>query len=214
MRHQLTAASLALVVIGSAAARAEKTYTIDKVTISGSKSVPSSQLYGVLKEHAGMQATREDIVGDQTAISNELTKANVVGGIKTQLLGPKPNGHYEVTFIVQDNGVQAPTVAHVAPKLDQQTVDGNVSIPSDKLLQATGLQPGEEMTNEKDSGGRDGDPECLQGGEAACCHDDQWRHEGAAWRQGRHHVAHRRDEGEEEAAEYGRRGRPEARPVI
>ncbi len=149
MRHQLTAASLALVVIGSAAARAEKTYTIDKVTISGSKSVPSSQLYGVLKEHAGMQATREDIVGDQTAISNELTKANVVGGIKTQLLGPKPNGHYEVTFIVQDNGVQAPTVAHVAPKLDQQTVDGNVSIPSDKLLQATGLQPGEEMTNEK-----------------------------------------------------------------
>ena len=138
-----------LTVFTAVAAHADTIYTIDKVTISGSKSVPASQLYGVIKEHPGMKATKDDIVGDQDAISAQLSKSNVVGGIKTQLLGPKPNGHYEVTFIVQDNGVQAPVVTHVAPKLDKQTVDGNASIPSDKLLAATGLQPGDQLTNEK-----------------------------------------------------------------
>ena len=147
MRHLLPLAALA--ALTAASAHADTIYTVDKVTITGSKTVPTSQLYAVIKEHPGIKATRDDIVGDQNAISAELTKANVAGGIKTQLLGPKPNGHYEVTFIVVDNGAQAPIVTHVAPKLDKQTVDGNVSIPTDKLLAATGLQPGEELTNEK-----------------------------------------------------------------
>jgi outer membrane protein assembly factor BamA len=148
MRQTLFAATLTAAVAASGAAFAQ-TYTIDKVTISGSKSVPPAQLYAVIKEHPGIKATRDDIVGDQDAITGVLGKANVVGGIKTQLLGPKANGHYEVTFIVEDQGIQAPTVTHVAPKLDAQIVDGNKSLTSDQLIAATGLQPGMDMTNEK-----------------------------------------------------------------
>ena len=103
MRQTLFAATLTAAAATSGAAFAQ-TYTIDKVTISGSKSVPPAQLYAVIKEHPGMKATRDDIVGDQDAITGVLGKANVVGGIKTQLLGPKPNGHYEVTFIVEGPG--------------------------------------------------------------------------------------------------------------
>jgi len=148
MRQKLFTATLASALAASAAAHAQ-TYTIDKVTITGSKTVPTANLYAVIKEHPGMKATRDDIVGDQDAISGVLGKANVVGGIKTQLLGPKTNGHYEVTFLVEDKGAQAPIVTHVAPKLGEQIIDGNASIPTDKLIAATGLQPGEDMTNEK-----------------------------------------------------------------
>jgi len=149
MRQKFFAASLASALTASAAAFAQ-TYTIDKVTITGSQTVPTANLYAVIKEHPGMKATREDIVGDQDAISAVLGKANVVGGIKTQLLGPKPKtGHYEVTFIIEDKGAQAPVVTHVAPKLGEQIIDGNASIPTDKLIAATGLTPGEDMTNEK-----------------------------------------------------------------
>jgi outer membrane protein assembly factor BamA len=148
MRQKLFAVTMASALTGSAAAYAQ-TYTIDKVTISGSQTVPTANLYAVIKEHPGMKATRDDIVGDQDAISGVLGKANVVGGIKTQLLGPKANGHYEVTFLVEDKGAQAPVVTHVAPKLGEQIIDGNASIPTDKLVAATGLTPGEDMTNEK-----------------------------------------------------------------
>jgi len=148
MRQKLFTATLASTLAAAAAAYAQ-TYTIDKVTITGSQTVPTANLYAVIKEHPGMQATRDDIVGDQDAISAVLAKANVVGGIKTQLLGPKANKHYEVTFIVEDKGAQAPIVTHVAPKLGEQIIDGNASIPTDKLIAATGLQPGEDMTNEK-----------------------------------------------------------------
>jgi outer membrane protein assembly factor BamA len=148
MRQKLFTATLASTLAASAAAYAQ-TYTIDKVTITGSQTVPTANLYAVIKEHPGMKATRDDIVGDQDAISGVLGKANVVGGIKTQLLGPKANGHYEVTFLVEDKGAQAPVVTHVAPKLGAQIIDGNASVPTDKLIAATGLQPGEDMTNEK-----------------------------------------------------------------
>jgi len=148
MRQKFLTATLAAALAAPAAAYAQ-TYTIDKITITGSKTVPTEKLYAVIKEHPGMKATRDDIVGDQDAISAALSKANVVGGIKTQLLGPKENKHYEVTFIVEDKGAQAPVVTHVAPKLGEQIIDGNKSIPTDKLIAATGLQPGEDMTNEK-----------------------------------------------------------------
>jgi len=148
MRQKFFIATLASAMAASSAASAQ-TYTIDKITITGSQTVPTANLYAVIKEHPGMKATRDDIVGDQDAISAVLGKANVVGGIKTQLLGPKANGHYEVTFIVEDKGAQAPVVTHVAPKLGEQIIDGNKSIPTDQLIAATGLKPGEDMTNEK-----------------------------------------------------------------
>jgi outer membrane protein assembly factor BamA len=148
MRTTLFVSTLATAGAASFAAHAQ-TYTIDKVIITGSKTVPTSTLYGAIKEHPGMKASRDDIIGDQDAITGVLGKANVVGGIKTQLRGPLKDGGYEVTFIVNDQGAQAPTVTHVAPKLDAQIIDGNTSIPTDKLLAATGLQPGEDMTNEK-----------------------------------------------------------------
>ena len=139
---------LAGTVLGASSAWADTTYVVDKVTITGSKSVPTAKLLGAIREQKGSRVTQADIVADQDAISKVLGEANVVGGIQTSM-ATKPNKHIEVTFAVRDEGVQAPTVTKVAAKLHAQIFDGNKSISSDKLAAATGLNPGDELTNDK-----------------------------------------------------------------
>ncbi len=133
---------------GASNAWADTTYVVDKVTITGSKSVPTEKLLAVIHEQKGSRVTQADIVADQDAISKVLGQSNVVGGIQTSM-ATKSNKHIEVTFAVHDEGVQAPTVTKIAAKLHAQIFDGNKSIPSDKLAAATGLNPGDELTNDK-----------------------------------------------------------------
>ena len=148
MRYKLAAAALGAAWLAAPAAFATD-YKLDAINITGVKSIPVATLYAVTAEKPGTTVTTDQILADQDAISKALEKANVVGGIATQLVGPKPNGHFEVNFVITDNGVQAPTVVKVAPKLDAQIIDGNVSLTTDALIAATGLKPGEDMTNEK-----------------------------------------------------------------
>ena len=147
--RQTTIALLAGGVLLSAGyARADTTYTVDKITITGSKTVPTAKLLAATQEHAGSQVTTADIVADQDAISKVLAANNVVGGIKTSMVS-HPKNHIVVMFVIDDKGAQAPVVTTVAPKLHLEIFDGNKSIDSDKLAAAAGLKPGDDLTDQK-----------------------------------------------------------------
>ncbi len=135
-------------LISAGAAWAETTYVVDKVTITGSTTVPPEKLYAAIQEHKGSTVTQADIVADQDAITKVLGAANVVGGIKTSMAA-KSNKHIDVVFAVEDHGAQAPIVTKVAPKLHAELFDGNKSISTDKLAAAAGLHPGDDLSNDK-----------------------------------------------------------------
>ena len=148
----MKANSFAALLLGgtllSAGAAAETTYVVDKVTITGSTTVPPEKLYAAIQEHKGSTVTQADIVADQDAITKVLGAANVVGGIKTSMAA-KSNKHIDVVFAVEDHGAQAPIVTKVAPKLHAELFEGNKSVASDKLMAAAGLNPGDDLSNEK-----------------------------------------------------------------
>jgi len=147
MRHLVGALLLGTTVLAAPSAWAETTYTVSKVTIVGNTSVPTAQLLAVVQEHPGSKVTVNDIIADRDAISKVLETAHVVGSVKPSI---KTQGaKSEVVFTVDDQGVQAPVVTKVAPKLDQEIFVGNASIPSDTLAAASGIKPGDELSNEK-----------------------------------------------------------------
>lgn len=148
MRHTISTLLLGSTLLAAPAAWAETTYIVDQVIINGSKTVPTEKLLAAISEHAGSRVTQADIVADQDAILKVLGAANVVGGIQTSMRN-KPKNHIDVIFAVNDQGAQAPIVTKVAPKLNAETFVGNASIPSDKLAAAAGLNPGDDLSNEK-----------------------------------------------------------------
>ncbi len=141
-----SAALLCASLLSAGAAFADTTYTVDKVTITGSKTVPTQTLLDAIQTHKGSRATQADIVADQDTITKVLGKANVVGGIKTSIKS-YPNKHIEVIFALDDQGAQAPVVNHVAPKLHSEKFVGNVVLSSADLEAAAGLKPGQDLTN-------------------------------------------------------------------
>ncbi len=147
MRHSTTALLLGATMLAAPAAWAETVYNVAKVTIVGSKTVPNDKLYAVVQEHPGQKVTVNDIIADRDAISKVLEDAHVGGAVKPSV---KTTGtKSEIIFSIEDQGVQAPIVTKVAPKLDAEIFDGNASIPSDKLAAASGLTPGEDLSNDK-----------------------------------------------------------------
>ncbi len=147
MKYRVGALLVGSTMLAAGAAAAETTYIVDKVTITGSRSVPTEKLMDAIQERKGSQVTKADIVADQDAIMKVLAAANVVGNIKTSIAAT--GKHVAVTFAVNDQGVQAPVVTTVAPTLHGEIFDGNKAISTDKLVAASGLTPGQKMTNEK-----------------------------------------------------------------
>jgi outer membrane protein assembly factor BamA len=149
----MTAAGLAAIMADAGlpampSAHAASTYKLDKIEINGVKSVPVPQLLAGLKDHPGDTVATSDLLADQDALTKELEADHVTGGVKTSLRN-KNNGHIDLIFDVDDQGVQAPTVVHVAPKLGNQIFVGNKKMSTDALVAATGLQPGEELSDAK-----------------------------------------------------------------
>jgi len=140
-----TAALTATCLLAATAARAETTYVIDHVNITGSKTVPEATLLAAIQAHPGARMTKEDIVADQGTILKMLGDAHVGGGIKTSMVGR--GSHVDVTFAVNDEGVQASQVNKVAPKLSTQMFVGNKKIAAADLEAATGLKPGDSLTD-------------------------------------------------------------------
>ncbi len=129
-------------------ARAATTYKLDHIIINGVKSVPTPPLVAGLKDHPGDTVATSDLMADQDALTKELEAAHITGGVKTSLRNYN-NGHIDLIFDVDDQGVQAPTVVHVAPKLGNQIFVGNKKMTTDVLVAATGLKPGDELSDAK-----------------------------------------------------------------
>lgn len=125
-----------------------KAHKVDAVNITGSHSVPLQQLQDAIQEKPGDTVTTDEIVADQGALLKVLGKANVAGGIKTSMK-TKANGHIEVTFAIDDQGISKPVVNHVLPKLDRQIFVGNKKLDATALEAATGLKPGEQLSDDK-----------------------------------------------------------------
>jgi outer membrane protein assembly factor BamA len=136
------------------AALAATTYTLDKIEINGVKSVPADQLRAGLKDQPGARVSTNDLLADQDALTKELETDHVVGGVKTSLRN-KNNGHIDLIFDVDDQGIQTPKVTTVAPKLGTETFVGNVKLSNDDLTAAAGLQPGDELSDAKIQAARD-----------------------------------------------------------
>jgi outer membrane protein assembly factor BamA len=147
MRLAISALLLGTTLVAGPAAWAETTYNVSKITITGNKSVPTDQLMAVVTEQPGTKVTVDQIIADQNAITKVLENAHVTGGVKTSVktVGSKA----EIIFAIDDQGVAAPVVTHVAPKLDAQVFEGNNLLSSDTLAAATGLKPGQDLTNDE-----------------------------------------------------------------
>ena len=147
MTAKLGVTLCSVAALASQAALADASYIVDKVTITGSKTVPVETLYAAIEEHKGSTVTQADIDADQDKILKVLGDANVGGGIKTSMASR--GKHIEVTFAITDTGKQAPVVTKVAPKLHAELFDGNKSLSTDKLMAASGLNPGDALSNGK-----------------------------------------------------------------
>ena len=133
-------------ILAAGAAHADTTYAVDKVTITGSKTVPTQKLLDAIQTHKGSHVTQSDIKADQNTITKVLGEANVVGGIKTSMVS-KPNKHIEVIFAITDQGAQATVVKKVAPTLHAETFSGNAVLTTDQLAAAAGLKAGDGLTD-------------------------------------------------------------------
>lgn len=142
------AALLCTTLLAAGAAQADTTYTVDKITITGSKTVPTQTILDGLSIHKGSHVTQADIVAGQDDVAKTLKAANVVGGIKTGMRS-LPKNHVEVIYMIDDQGAQAPVVNHVLPKLHAETFAGNKVLTTDQLRAAAGLTPGQELSNDK-----------------------------------------------------------------
>jgi len=143
----LMAASFAA-SLAAGPAWAQKTYILDKIEINGLKSADPAALRAQLKDQPGAHVATTDILADQDQLEKALEAIHVTGAIKTSLRN-KNNGHVDVIFDVADNGIQAPVVTTVAPKLKQELFVGNVKLSADDLTTASGLKPGDDLSDAK-----------------------------------------------------------------
>jgi outer membrane protein assembly factor BamA len=139
------AASLAVLAAGPALAQSFK---LDSIEINGLKSINDAEVRPALKEHPGDTVTIDQIKADQDNLVNALQKVNVTGKVTTGLRDKK-NGHCDIIFTVADNGIEKPVTTMVAPKLKDEVFVGNKAIDTATLTAASGLKPGDDLSNDK-----------------------------------------------------------------
>ena len=143
----ITLLALAAATLAAGPALAQ-TYTLDKIQINGLKSASPDEMRAALKEKPGTKVTTADLVADVNVLEKALEAKNVVGSVKVSMAN-KHNGHIDSIFDVTDNGIQTATVTTVAPKLNDQVFSGNNVLTANELTTATGLKPGDELSNDK-----------------------------------------------------------------
>jgi outer membrane protein assembly factor BamA len=146
--NRIGALTLLATAIAAGPALADSSYTLDKINIRGLKSANPAAIAAQLKDQPGAKVTTDDILGDQDQLEKLLEGQHITGAIKTSLLN-KHNGHVEIIFDVDDQGVAKPVTTMVAPKLKTQVFVGNARISADDLQAASGLTPGEDLSTDK-----------------------------------------------------------------
>jgi outer membrane protein assembly factor BamA len=146
----LTRAMLAgAALVTAPAAWADPSWTLNKVIITGNKTLTTEQLMAVVQEKPGHKITVAEITADRDAITKALEDAHSSAtsiNPSMQAVGQKVN---IIFAVIDDKGAQAPVVTKVAPKLHEEIFDGNKSVPTEQLVAASGLTPGQDLSNEK-----------------------------------------------------------------
>lgn len=142
--------AVAVLLLAASPALAQP-YKIDKIEINGLHSVSDAQVRPALQEHPGDTVTVDEIKADQDRLVAALEKVNVTGGVKTSMRS-KPGNHIDIIYDVADAGIQKPevktTYRYVNGKLATLSVTGNRIVSSEKLIEAAGLNPGDEVTED------------------------------------------------------------------
>jgi outer membrane protein assembly factor BamA len=141
----LTAASLLALTVTATPALAQS-FKIGKIEIKGVTSVPVQPLKDGLKERPGQSVTVNDVLADQEVLIKELESAHVTGKVSTALSGTPKNK--DVIFTVTDTGIQKPVVTTTALHLAHLSFTGNQYMTADELAAATGLKPGDVITDQ------------------------------------------------------------------
>jgi outer membrane protein assembly factor BamA len=141
----LTAASLLALTVNATPALAQS-FKIGKIEIKGVTSVPVQPLKDGLKERPGQSVTVNDVLADQEVLIKELESAHVTGKVSTALSGTPKNK--DIIFTVTDTGIQKPVVTTTALHLAHLSFTGNQYMTADELAAATGLKPGDVITDQ------------------------------------------------------------------
>jgi outer membrane protein assembly factor BamA len=142
----LTAAGLAALTLAAGPAMAQGKFKLGQIVITGVTSVPTQPLIDGLKDKPGDMVTVNDVLADQDQLEKELEAAHVTGGIKTAL---RNNPHSkDILFTVNDTGIQKPVVTTTALHLAHLTFSGNQYMTQDELAAASGLKPGDVITDQ------------------------------------------------------------------
>ncbi len=137
----------AAVLITWAAPAHAQSFIINKIEINGVTSVPVQPLRDALKDKPGAKVTTDDVLADQDQLLKSLEAAHVTGGVKTSLRNYS-NGKKDVIFTVSDTGVQKPVVTTTALHIAHVTFEGNKYLDSDQLAAASGMKPGDVVTDQ------------------------------------------------------------------
>jgi outer membrane protein assembly factor BamA len=143
----ITLLALAAATLAAGPALAQ-TSTLDKIQINGLNSASPDEMRAALNEKPGTKVTTGDLVADVSVLEKALEAKHVVGSVKVSMAN-KHNGHIDSIFDVTDNGIQTATITTVAPKLNDQVFSGNNVLTASDLATASGLKPGDELSNDK-----------------------------------------------------------------
>ena len=136
----------AAALVAVAAPAHAQSFVINKIEINGVTSVPVQPLRDSLKDKPGARVTTDDVLADQDQLTKALEAAHVTGGVKTSLRN-YANGKKDIIFDVADNGVQKPVVTTTALHIAHVTFEGNKYLDSDQLAAASGMKPGDVVTD-------------------------------------------------------------------
>ncbi|MCQ8278341.1 FtsQ-type POTRA domain-containing protein [Acetobacteraceae bacterium KSS8] len=144
----LLAAGLAVPALTPAMAQtASGSYTLTKITFQGNSQVPTDELMSALPYKVGDKVDHAALQEDANAVGAVYQKHNVGAGI-TQKMTSLHN-KAQLTYVIDEKPPVAPTVVHVGITADTVNVTGNKKISTAQILAASGIKPGDTVTNEK-----------------------------------------------------------------
>lgn len=133
-------------VTGNAQA-APSAYTLRHVIFKGNERVPTSELMAALPIQPGQTFHREDLQAETDAVTNVYRSHNVGANLAASL-SLTGGGSATLTYTLTEQAPPPPP-QHVSIVADSVTVTGNKRIPSDRILAAAAIRPGDPLSNEK-----------------------------------------------------------------
>lgn len=126
---------------------APSTYTLRQVVFKGNERVPTSELMAALPIQPGQTFRRDDLQAETDAVANVYRSHNVGANLASSLL-LTGGGAATLTYTLTEQAPPPPP-QHVAMVADSVSVTGNKRIPTDRILAAAAIRPGDALSNEK-----------------------------------------------------------------